>query len=97
MIRIIIFLIIALSLIPVVYVSADQTVVMELKGMTCSLCPLAVKKSISSVEGVKDIEVSYEKGKAWLTVEDSVTDKSLSDAIRKAGYGVKVIERKTVE
>jgi copper chaperone CopZ len=29
--------------------------------MTCSLCTLAVKKSLSAVEGVNNVDVSYKK------------------------------------
>ena len=97
MIRKCVVLIISLMLILVAYASADQSVVMEVKGMTCPLCPLAAQKSLSSIEGVKDVEVSFEKEKAWLTVEESITDETLSDAVKKAGFKGTVIERNTKE
>jgi copper chaperone CopZ len=46
---------------------------------------LAIKKSLSGVEGVLDVEVSLEEKKAWITVEESVTNEALSDAVKKAG------------
>jgi copper chaperone CopZ len=59
---------------------------------------LAIKKSLSGVEGVLDVEVSLEEKKAWITVEESVTNEALSDAVKKAGrFKGKVIERKTKE
>jgi copper chaperone CopZ len=57
---------------------------------------LAIKKSLSGVEGVSDVEVSLEEKKAWMIVEESVINETLSDAVEKAGRfkGV-VVERKT--
>lgn len=78
--------------------AADQNVVIEIKGMTCELCGLAVKKSLSEIDGVRDIQVSLEERKAWLTVNDAVTDNALIDAVRNAGpYEGKIIERRMKE
>ena len=72
--------------------AADRSVVMDIEGMSTSLCPIAVKKSLTEIEGVRDVEVSLEENKARLTVEDSVADKTLMDAVKKAGpFKVKVI------
>jgi mercuric ion binding protein len=92
-------IIMALLLMSAVYVeAAEQKVVMEIEGMTCKLCPLAIKKSLSGVEGVEDVEVSLEEKKAWLTVEESVTNETLVDAVKKAGsFKGKVVERKIKE
>ncbi len=73
--------------------AAEQKVVMEIEGMTCSLCTLAVKKSLSGTRGVEDVKTSYQEKKAWLTADDSVTDSTLAETIQKAGYKGKVIER----
>jgi hypothetical protein len=44
------------------------------------------------------LRVSLEDKKAWITVEESVTNESLSDAVKKAGrFKGKVIERETKE
>ncbi|MEE8553130.1 MAG: hypothetical protein V3S72_07500 [Desulfobacterales bacterium] len=42
-----------------------------------------------------DVKISYEEKKAWLTVDESVTDAILSEAVQKAGplFSGKVIER----
>lgn len=77
------------------YALAAQQVVMDIKGMTCELCPLAIKKSLEKVKGVKSVKVSFEEKKARLIVEDAVNDKALEEAVRKAGgYSGKVVERK---
>lgn len=75
-------------------VDAGQKVVMEIKGMTCDLCTLAVKKSLSEIDGVKDVKVSYKEKKAWLTVDESIADERLVNALQNAGpYSGKVVER----
>ena len=74
--------------------AAEQNVIMEIKGLTCPLCPIAVKKALSNVEGVRNVKVSLDDEKAWLIVQDSVTDGTLSDAVKKAGsYKGRVIQR----
>ena len=76
-------------------VAAEQKVVLEIEGMTCNLCTLAVKKSLSGIDGVKDAKISYKEKKAWLTVDESVTDETLVEAVQKAGpYSGKVVDRK---
>lgn len=77
------------------YALAAQRVVMDIKGMTCDLCTIAVKKSLEKVSGVKSVKVSFEDKKARVAVDDAVTDKTLEEAVRKTGaYTGKVIERK---
>jgi len=79
-------------------VNADQLIIMEIEGMTCELWPLAIKKSLSAIEGVKDVKVSYEQGKAWMTVSESIENKILIDAVSRAGpYKSKVIERRSLQ
>ena len=77
---------------------ADQQIIMEIEGMTCKLWPLAIKKSLSATEGVKEVEVSYEQAKAWMTVTESTGNQALIDAVSKAGpFKGKVIERKPIQ
>lgn len=87
-------LVVVLLLVIAVHVEAAQrNVVMEIEGMSCYGCPVTIEKALKKVKGVIEAEVSFEKKKAWLTVDDSVTDKMLIDAVQKAGpYKGKVIE-----
>ena len=71
---------------------------MEIEGMTCKLWPLAIKKSLSATEGVKEVEISYEQEKARMTVTESIENQVLIDAVSKAGpFKGKVIERKSIQ
>lgn len=75
--------------------ASEQRVIMEIEGMTCELCAVAVKKSLSGIEGVRDARISFDEKKAWLTVDESVSDAKLIEAVGKAGpYTGKIIERK---
>jgi copper chaperone CopZ len=47
---------------------------------------------------VRDVTVSLDDEKALLIVQDSVTDETLSDAVKKAGsYKGRVIQRTEIE
>jgi copper chaperone CopZ len=75
--------------------ATEQHVSIEIEGMTCNLCALSVKKALSGVNGVKEVRVSYREKKAWLSIKEKVDNKTLTDAVQKAGpYKVKGIERK---
>ena len=88
------FIIVPLLILVAGYSAAEEhKVVMEIKGMTCALCTLAVKKSLSRVRGVEDVKVSYREEKAWLTTIDSVSDATLTESVQKTGYKGKVVER----
>ncbi len=41
-----------------------KTATLKVEGMTCWLCPRAVKKVILRVDGVKTVHVEYDKEKA---------------------------------
>lgn len=79
-------------------VQADQQVAIQIEGMTCRLCPLAVSKALSATQGVKEVEVSYEQAKAKVIAADSVENQILLDAVSKAGpYKGRVIERRRIK
>jgi mercuric ion binding protein len=75
-------------------IAAEQKVEIEITGMTCSLCTVAVKKSLSEINGIKDIKVSYQDERAIFLTDDSISDKVLTEAVEKAGaYKVRSIHR----
>ena len=64
-----------------------KTVTLSVPGMTCSLCPLTVKKAISKVSGVLRVEASYVTKQAVVTFDDSKTTvEALTKATANAGY-----------
>lgn len=92
---IMIFLLLVSAVYTATFGSSEQNVEMKIEGMSCPLCPLAVKRSLSRVKGVKNVQVSFDEQKALLSADVSVADEALIEAVEKAGpYSVTSIERK---
>jgi len=71
---------------------AEKVLVIDVEGMTCEMCPIAVKKAISKVEGVKWVKTSLKNRIAVVVIEDNVNEESVLKAISKAGnYKGKII------
>jgi mercuric ion binding protein len=70
-----------------VAIAVPQTVTLSVPGMTCSACPITVKKALQNVAGVEKVAVTFEPKEAVVTFDDSKTtvDK-LREATTKAGY-----------
>jgi len=67
--------------------AASSTVTLSVPGMTCSACPITVRKALSRVAGVSKAEVSYERREAVVTFDDAVTSAdALTRASENAGY-----------
>lgn len=67
--------------------AAIQTVTLAVPGMTCAACPITVKKALSKVEGVSQVDVSFEKREAVVTFDDAKTTvQKLTEATTNAGY-----------
>lgn len=67
--------------------AATQTVTLSVPGMTCSACPITVRKALSRVDGVSETAVSYDKREAVVTFDDARTNvPALTRATTDAGY-----------
>ncbi|MBA3904796.1 MAG: mercuric transport protein periplasmic component [Rhodocyclaceae bacterium] len=67
--------------------AASQTVTLAVQNMTCSACPITVKKALTKVSGVSNAVVSYEKQEAVVTFDDAkVNVEALTKATANAGY-----------
>ncbi len=73
--------------------AAERSVVMDIEGMSTELCPIAVRKSLTQIKGVRDVEVSRKDNKARVIVEGSVADSTLIEAVEKAGPFKATIDR----
>ena len=79
----------ALSLAAVVgpALAAPQTVTLSVPGMTCAACPITVKKALTKVEGVSQVDVTLEKREAVVIFDDARADtQKLTKATEDAGY-----------
>ncbi len=65
--------------------ASDQVCSYDVKGMTCALCPKAIRKSLRSVEGVKNVSIDEGAGRVTITTVSDVEPASLKSAIESAG------------
>lgn len=75
--------------------AAEQTegVVLKIDGMTCGMCSGKVKVALDKVSGVKECEVSHEKGTAEVKVTKGTDPKTLEDAVKSVGFKVTSVEK----
>ncbi|SDX75631.1 mercuric ion binding protein [Collimonas sp. OK242] len=81
-------LIAMLAALPVMTLAAaSKTVTLEVKNMTCELCPITVKKSLEKVTGVSAVTVDFNKKTAIVTYDpDKAQAEALTKATANAGY-----------
>ncbi len=60
----------------------------NVKGMSCNHCVMAVTRALNAVEGVADVRVSLERGEASFEERKPVDMAVVREQIEKAGYAV---------
>ena len=67
--------------------AAPQTAVLDVQNMTCSLCPVTVKKSLEMVPGVSQARIDFTKKTATVKFDpDKTSAATLVKATTDAGY-----------
>ncbi|MDD2932825.1 MAG: mercury resistance system periplasmic binding protein MerP [Methylotenera sp.] len=67
--------------------AAIKTVILSVPSMTCSACPITVKKALTNVEGVTKTDVNFRKREAAVTFDDTKANiRTLTKATSDAGY-----------
>lgn len=63
-------------------------VVVHVEGMACQLCARSMKRSVSEIEGVSDVEVLLDEQEVHVTLEEntSPSEEEFEDAVTKAGF-----------
>lgn len=61
--------------------ATPNTVTLDVKNMTCELCPITVKKSLEKVLGVQSTQIDFDQKTATITFDP---DKTQPDALIKA-------------
>ena len=70
---------------------AMKTVTLSVPDMSCSTCPIQVKKALSRVPGVSDASASLEKKEAVVTYDENKTDvEALLKATADIGFPSKL-------
>ena len=65
---------------------------LNIEGMMCVHCEMHVRKALEALDGVKEVSVSHETGKAVVTSENPISDDELTKAVEEQGYQVKNIK-----
>ncbi len=69
----------------------SRSITLEIPGMSCAACPITVKKALSRVDGVQNVEVSYPTRSATVKFDDQLTSAAaLARATEEAGYSATV-------
>src|SRR5260370_15599678 len=67
--------------------ASPQVVTLNVSGMTCTACPITVKKALEKVPGVSKVDVRFEKKQVLVTFDDAKTNTdALVKATTNAGY-----------
>ena len=66
----------------------DMKECFDITGMSCAACQVRVEKSVSRLEGVKDVNVNLLKNSMEVEYdENAVSESGIVDAVVNAGYG----------
>ena len=63
-----------------------ETVVLDVRGMTCEACEVHVRSALRDVPGVQSAQVSYAEGRAVVQAEPGVERRALIKAVSTTGY-----------
>lgn len=62
--------------------------IIQIKGMSCSHCVMAVTKALGGIDGVQDVKVDLARGEASFDETKPVDRAVIAERIRKAGFDV---------
>jgi copper chaperone len=67
-----------------------MTTTLQVQGMTCNHCKMAVTNALQEIEGVNRVEVHLEKGTVDVDYDETkVSLNQLKEVIEEQGYDVK--------
>lgn len=68
-------------------VGHDQLAIIRIEGMHCHKCEQAIRKEITDLPGVHEVEVDFASGQASVLYNQAqVSVRQLMDAVTNAGY-----------
>jgi mercuric ion binding protein len=84
-----------LSLVSGALRAAPRTITLEVRNMTCPVCPITVRKALERVPGVRTVAVDFERRSAAVEFDDeAVTEERLMAATKAAGYPSSIRENR---
>ena len=70
-----------------VFAAAPRSAVLDIKNMTCGLCPVTVRKSLERVPGVSEARIDFSGMTATVSFDgDRTSPSALVKATTDAGY-----------
>ncbi len=70
----------------------ETTATFNVEKMTCATCPIAVRKAMQRVDGVKEVNVDLESNTAVVTFDASVaTTSDIANASTEVGFPASVL------
>jgi len=75
--------------------STAQTAIIAVDGLSCPFCAYGLEKNLKKVNGVGSVKIDMKTGKATVLLKQdaNVDDKSLRQAVKKAGFTARDITR----
>jgi len=62
---------------------------LEIKGMTCTACAIAIEKSVGKLDGIEEVSVNFATEKMKIRYsEDILSETKIADQVRNTGYDV---------
>lgn len=72
--------------------AVSKTATLAVSNMTCSACPITVRKALFGVHGVEKVAINLDKKGVAVTFDDDKTSvKALTKATEDAGYPSKIV------
>ena len=72
--------------------AASRSITLAVSNMTCSACPITVRKALFGVHGVEKVAINLDKEEAAVTFDDAKTNvKALTKATGDAGYPSQIV------
>ena len=62
--------------------------IIQIKGMSCSHCVMAVTKALGGIDGVQNVKVDLARGEESFDETKPVDRAVIAERIRKAGFDV---------
>lgn len=73
--------------------AASRKVTLSVPDMSCAACPITIKKVLSKIDGVVQIEMSVKTRQAVVTYDDAKThQQALTTATANVGFPSTVVE-----
>ena len=74
--------------------AAEKEVTLDVFSMNCPTCPYIIKQTLSGVDGVRKVVVSYEAKTAVVTYDDASTNPgALTAATARVGFPSKIMKK----